>query len=151
MGNGNVLLCCLRCCDGGPCTKCFKPLYNQICGRHWNFFPSVSRVIRAEPRIKRLTPLCCCGFIPLLIPTDLGDHWGRIVHHIQVWSRVLTSHFKLRPLSLTRRRIKPTLTQEETQPMHSGKRRNKTPTRPPFLSDCRRSLNSKVRKVTEHW
>lgn len=63
-----------------------------------NFFLSLSFFLpRHEPKrteIRTLTSLCCAS-IALVIPADLGDHWGLIVHHIQVWSRVLTSQFKV--------------------------------------------------------
>lgn len=56
-------------------------------------------------KIKRLTPFCC-RFARLLIPADLGDHWGRIVHHNHVCSAVPSSSVKVTDSSATRSCIK---------------------------------------------
>lgn len=69
--------------------------------RQSSFFP----FFLSGTKIKRLTPFCC-RFARLLIPADLGDHWGRIVHHNHVCSAVPSSSVKVTDSSATRSCIK---------------------------------------------
>lgn len=43
----------------------------------------------------RLTSSVCRSFASLFIPANLCDHWGRIVHHIQLWFPALSSQSKV--------------------------------------------------------
>lgn len=47
----------------------------------------------------RLTSSVCRSFASLVIPANLCDHWGRIVHHIQLWFPALSSQSKVGRLS----------------------------------------------------
>lgn len=100
--------------------------------------------------IKRLTPICC-RFARLLISADLGDHWGRIVHHNHVCSAVPSSSFKVTDSSASRSCIKTEVYahgKKAAKPKRCGrKKRNKSPTASPFHSGCRRALAKRPEKV----
>lgn len=57
-------------------------------------------LLRFDTRNKvRLTSSVCRSFASFFIPANLCDHWGRIVHHIQLWFPALSSQSKVGKLS----------------------------------------------------